>query len=104
MALATLNLKISEYVLDGAYSAEHELWAQVLLQGIKDAALEMLNGNVDAEAVRWINSKADRVCSFIWMCDLFNLPSEVILEKVAHEVDEFSKYRHVSGSRKVDRD
>lgn len=104
MALTTLNFEMLEYTLDGTYSAEHDLWAQVLLQGIRDAAIEMANGNVDAEAVRWINSKDDRACSFIWMCDLFNLPSKVILEKVVREIDGFSKYRHVSGSRKVDRD
>jgi len=57
-----------------------ELWAGVLKQAIID-----LTDNEEVERRRakwWFKRKQDNVGSFIWICNLFNMPHEMTLAKI----------------------
>lgn len=55
------------------------LWAEVLRYAISDACGGSLRRR---EAKRWIESNAERVGGFVWICGLFDLEPDVVREKV----------------------
>ena len=104
MALGTLNFE-GLVDRDGEFTPELELWCEVMLVGIQDAAIAMHKGEVRCEPIRWFSSDDYRPGSFTWLCCLFNTQPEIVREKVISDVKGFTVQRRVSRIRKqYDRD
>jgi len=68
---------IDRHHIEEKNTPEHKLWAAVLFQAIHDVRrkkAEKYSGYWQDDAKGWIQSKLQHIGSFIWICEVFDLP------------------------------
>jgi len=57
-------------------------WSAKFRVLVQAAAAELRRGNHQGQVMRWVHDTSKEPGSFLWMCDLFDLPPDRVLDKL----------------------